>query len=73
MLTIVIVALFAGILLTHLLANAARAAILVVVVLGVVYLAHGVSFDALVDEGARALYNDTSSCHAVHPTRSFRL
>lgn len=71
MLTI-FVAILAGILLTHLLADAVKAAVLVVAVLAVIYLARGVSFEALVDQEARTLY-DTPSCHAVHPTHSFRL
>lgn len=71
MLTIVI-AILAGIFLVHVLESTVKAAAIVAIFLGVIFLAHGVSFQALVDDGARALYN-APSCHAVHQTHSFRL
>lgn len=73
MLTTIAIAVLAGIFLVHVLESATKAAAIVVVFLGVLYLARGVSFEALVNEGARALYDDAPSCHAVHPTHSFRL
>lgn len=72
MLTIAVLILI-GILLVHLLKDVVKAAVLVVAVLGVIYLTRGVSFEALVDQGARELYNDAPSCHVSHPTHSFRL
>ena len=69
MLTIAI-AIFAGIFLVHILKDALKAAAIVAIFLGVIYLARGVSFDALVDEGAHELYD--GACRP-HPTAGFRL
>jgi hypothetical protein len=69
MLTIAI-AVLAGILLVHLLKDVVKAAILVVVFLCVVYAARGVTFEALVDEGAHELYD--GACRPHH-TAGFRL
>lgn len=59
----VIVALFAVILLAHFFADVIKAALVVMAVLGVFYLVRDVSFTALADEGARALYNATGELH----------
>ena len=66
MLTIVALIL-AGIFLAHVFADALKAAILVLLVAGVFYLARGVTFQALVDDGARAVWNgDHPSCRYHH-------
>lgn len=70
MLTIVVLILI-GITLAHVLADTMKAAIVVLVVAAVFYLARGVSFEALVDEGARALYDNTR-CH-VEMARRHRI
>lgn len=70
MLTIVI-ALLAGIFLAHVLESALKAAAIVAIFVGVIYLARGVSFEALVDEGAHELF-DGSACRPHH-TAGFRL
>lgn len=70
MLTIVVLILI-GITLAHVLADTMKAAIVVLVVAAVFYLARGVSFEALVDEGARALYDNTQ-CH-VEMARRHRI
>lgn len=61
MLTIAI-AIFAGIFLAHVLESALKAAAVVAIFLGVIYLSQGVSFDALVNEGARVLFDHPSHC-----------
>lgn len=63
MLTLTI-ALFAVILLTHFFADVIKAALVVMAVLGVFYLVRDVSFSALANEGARALYNATGELHS---------
>lgn len=68
MLTIVVLILI-GITLAHVLADTMKAAIVVLVVAAVFYLAHGVSFEALVDDGARTLFD--SPCH--HTTHERRI
>lgn len=58
MLTIVI-AVLAGILLTHLFESALKAIVIVGVMLGILWLGRGITFEALTDDAARALYNET--------------
>lgn len=74
MLTILVI-IFAIVILTHLLADVLKTGVVVALVLGIIYLSHGVTFQALVDEGARALYDDTScNAHlAEHRAHGFRL
>lgn len=62
MLTTIVICILVGIVLAHVLDSAVRAAALVLALAAVFYLARGVSFEALVDEGARALYDNTQ-CH----------
>lgn len=69
MLTIAI-AILAGIFLVHVLESTLKAAAIVAIFLGVIYLARGVSFEALVDEGAHELYD--GACRPHH-TAGFRL
>ena len=63
MLTTIVICILIGIVLAHVLDSALRAATIVVLVAAIFYLAHGVSFEALVDDGARTLFD--SPCHHV--------
>lgn len=68
----IVIAIFAGIFLMHIFADALKAAVVVVAVLGIFYICRGVSFSALVDEGAHELYNATSDhdrCDQPAPRR----
>jgi len=60
-------AILIGIFLAHVFADTLKAAAIVVFVLIAVYVCRGVSFQALVDEGARALYDHPAeSCGAPY-------
>lgn len=61
-----ILAVLAGILLVHLLDSAIKAVVLVGCVLGIMWLGRGVTFEALTDSAARALYDATDgTAHVV--------
>lgn len=60
----VVICILIGIALVHILKDVAKAAVIVVLVAAVFYLARGVSFEALVDDGARTLFD-----HPCHPVR----
>ena len=63
MLTTVIVSILAGILLVHLFKSVAKAAVLVGLMVGIMWLGRNVTFEALTNDAARALY-DSTDCHA---------
>ena len=67
----IVICILIGIALVHVFKDVAKAAVIVVLVAAVFYLARGVSFEALVDEGARALYDNTQ-CH-VEMARRHRI
>lgn len=69
MLTVVVLILV-GVALVHVLKDVVKAAVLVVLVAAVFYLARGVTFEALVDDGARALFGqDHSAGYCARPPR----
>jgi uncharacterized membrane protein len=75
MLLTIIFALLAGIILARIFADVLKAAVLVALVVGAIYLCRGVSFEALVDDGARELY-DAAGAHdrpLVHRTVGRRI
>ena len=72
MLTILVI-IFAIVILTHLLADVLKAGVVVALVLGIIYLSHGVTFQALVDDGARALYDDAGDTHCAVRHRGERI
>jgi hypothetical protein len=61
----IIILILVGILLAHVLADTVKAAVVVLIVAAVFYLSRGVSFEALVDDGARSLF-DSTQCHVEH-------
>lgn len=65
MLTIIILCVLSGILLAHLLDSTIKAAVLVGCILGILWLGRGITFEALTDPGARAMWHGEAPAHRV--------